>query len=132
MKKIICKILKGYFMFSKIKEFVSYAVFESFPFTEYIADAFLNWSLTQKLVNNSRNTDIFEERLRLFITVTLRSFFCIFVSGLIFTKLIKPLATALFNDCNLQFGFTHFVFLQHGGVLIKFATILHNRSFVKR
>ena len=88
-------------MFSKIKEFVSYAVFESFPFIEYIADAFINWSLTQKLVNNSSNTDIFEERLRLFITVTLSSFFCIFVSGLIFTKLIKPLAVALFNNCNL-------------------------------
>lgn len=58
-------------MFSKIKEFVFYIVFESFPCTEYIVEALLNWGLTKKLINNNRNGNRLEERLRVFIIVTI-------------------------------------------------------------
>ncbi len=94
-------ILKGSPVLSKVKEFVSYIVFDTYPFVEYIADAFLNWSLTRKITNIDSNTDIREERLKLFITVTVRSCLYIFATSLIYSKLIEPLAVALFNDCNL-------------------------------
>lgn len=88
-------------MFSKINEFVFYIVFESFPCTEYIVEALLNWELTQKLINNSRNGSRLEERLISFIIVTIRSFLYIFITSIIFVKIIESIAVDLFKDYNL-------------------------------
>lgn len=88
-------------MFYKIKEFVFYVIFESFPFTEYVTEALLNWRLTKKLINNNRNGNRLEERLRVFIIVTIRSFLHIFITSIIFVKIIESIAVDLFKDYNL-------------------------------
>lgn len=97
---------------SKVKEFMSYTVYRSFPFVEYIADAILNWKLTQQFINHRCKADKLKERLRLFITVTIRSFLYILITGFLFTKFVEPIATALFNDFNFPiFAYPFCIFI---------------------
>ena len=87
----------------RVKEYIVYSVYRSIGFSEYITDAFINWSLTRNLINCSS-----KERIEIFAKLTTRSFLCIFVTNLIFEKIVEPFAFALFNDLNLSILFYPF------------------------
>jgi len=82
-------------MINKFKDFILYIINTIFPI-EYIIDVIVNWNI----VNSPTETKqiIFIEKSKVFLFVTVKSLLFIFLVGLTFENLIKPISITVFDS----------------------------------